>query len=285
MPILKVQDLRKSFPVSSWNRRFIKDEVSASTSEGRTIAVDGVSFSIYEGETLGLVGESGCGKSTLARCILRLIEPTAGRIEFFGEDLLALSGRRLRRARRRMGAVFQDPFSSLNPRMKVSGTIEEPLIIHALGNRRRRRDRVFELLTLVGLQETDADRLPSEFSGGQRQRIAIARALANAPELFIADEPVSALDLSIQNQIISLLKKLKDELGMSMFLVSHSLPVVRQLCDRVAVMRQGRILELAETEVLFSTPAHPYTRQLLDAVPEPDPRLQRQKARARQGLN
>jgi oligopeptide/dipeptide ABC transporter ATP-binding protein len=235
-------------------------------------AVDGVSFAVRRGETLALVGESGCGKSTTARLALRLIEPTAGQVFFEGEDITALTGTALRRLRRRMQIVFQDPFASLNPRMSVGTILEEPLLVHGIGNRAARRARVAELLSLVGLAPYHAQRYPHEFSGGQRQRIGIARALAVEPAMVVCDEPVSALDVSIQAQVVNLLKDLQARLGLSYLFIAHDLAVVKHMADRVAVMYLGRIVETAPTQALFAAPAHPYTRTLLGAIPRPDPR-------------
>ena len=238
---------------------------------GAIRAVDGVSLHIDRGETLALVGESGCGKSTTARLLLRLIEPTGGRIRFAGEDITSLRPRALRPFRRRTGVVFQDPYASLNPRLRVGDAILEPMQVHALGSVAAQRGRMEELLGLVGLAPVHAQRYPHEFSGGQRQRIGIARALAAGPELLVCDEPVSALDVSIQAQVVNLLRDLQSRLGLSMLFIAHDLGVVKHMADRVAVMYLGRIVEIAEKRRLFANPRHPYTRALLAAIPHPDP--------------
>jgi oligopeptide transport system ATP-binding protein len=240
-------------------------------------AVDDVSFSIDAGETFGLVGESGSGKTTTGRCILRLIEPTAGEVRFNGEDVLAFSRSRMRQARRDMQIVFQDPYSSLNPRMRAGAIVEEPLIIHRVGSKAERRARVAELFELVGLDPGQLSRYPHQFSGGQRQRIGLARALALNPSLVIADEPVSALDVSIQAQVVNLLMDLQQRLKLTYLFIAHDLRLVRHICSRVAVMYLGRIVEMGPTERLFEAPAHPYTRALLSAIPIPDPKAARQR--------
>ena len=234
-------------------------------------AVDEVSFAIDEGETFGLVGESGSGKTTTARCMLRLLEPTSGDVLFRGENLLSFTRERMRRARRDMQIVFQDPYSSLNPRMRARQIVEEPLIIHRVGTRAERRDRVAALFTLVGLDPQHLERLPHEFSGGQRQRIGLARALALSPSLVIADEPVSALDVSVQAQVINLLVDLQQQLKLTYLLIAHDLRLIEHVSDRVAVMYRGRIVEMAPKATIFSSPHHPYTRALLSAIPQPDP--------------
>ncbi len=240
-------------------------------------AVDDVSFTIDEGEMFGLVGESGSGKSTTGRCILRLIEPTAGEVRFRGENVLQFSGERMRAARRDMQIVFQDPYSSLNPRRRVGEIVEEPLVIHKLGTRSERHARVEELFQLVGLDPSYVQRFPHEFSGGQRQRIGIARALALNPALVIADEAVSALDVSIQAQVVKLLLDLKERLTLTYLFIAHDLRLVEHICTRVAVMYMGKIVELGDTNALFANPAHPYTRALLSAIPVLDPDTPRQR--------
>jgi oligopeptide transport system ATP-binding protein len=234
-------------------------------------AVNDVSFTVGEGETFGLVGESGSGKTTTGRCILRLIEPTAGEVLFRGENVTAFSREQLRRARRDMQIVFQDPYASLNPRMRVRAIVEEPLIIHRMGSRAERAARVVELVRLVGLDSASLDRYPHEFSGGQRQRIGVARALALNPSLVIADEPVSALDVSIQAQVVNLLMELQQKLKLAYLFIAHDLRLVEHICRRTAVMYLGRIVEMADTPMLFDNPQHPYTKALLSAIPVPDP--------------
>jgi ABC-type oligopeptide transport system ATPase subunit len=261
MPLVEVRDLVKEFPrrASLWHRA------------ERVRAVDGVTFSIEQGEAFGLVGESGSGKTTTGRCLLRLIEPTSGEVRFRGNDVLALSPRELRQARRHMQIVFQDPYSSLNPRMRAAAIVEEPLIIHRVGSKTQRLDRVRELFALVGLDPDHLSRYPHEFSGGQRQRIGLARALALTPSLVIADEPVSALDVSIQAQVINLFVELKERLQLTYLFIAHDLRLVEHVCDRLAVMYQGRIVEMGTAASVFGAPAHPYTRALLSAIPSMDP--------------
>ena len=264
-PLLEVTDLVKHFPVKSG---VVVDRVVAHVK-----AVDGVSLTINEGETLGLVGESGCGKSTLSRTILQLTAPTSGSVKFLGEELVGRSRRSLRPVRRQMQMIFQDPYASLNPRKRVGQIIGEPMELHGLANGRDVNKRVQDLLDRVGLSAEHASRYPHEFSGGQRQRIGIARALALKPKLIIADEPVSALDVSVQAQIVNLLKDLQTELGLSYLFVAHDLGVVRHVSDRVAVMYLGRIVESAPAGQLYDHPLHPYSNALLSAVPIPDPKL------------
>jgi oligopeptide/dipeptide ABC transporter ATP-binding protein len=271
-PLIEVRDLVKHFP--------LKQGIILQRQVGAVRAVDGVSFEVREGETLGLVGESGCGKSTTARLVTRLLEPTDGAILYRGEDIAHASRSELKPLRRDMQMIFQDPYSSLNPRKTVGSIIGEPFIIHRLErDEAARKRRVQELMDVVGLNPEHYNRFPHEFSGGQRQRIGVARAIALKPKLVVADEPVSALDVSIQAQIINLLSQLQRELGLTIIFIAHDLSVVRHVCDRIAVMYLGKIVELADADQLFDHPRHPYTGALLSAVPVPDPRLAREKNR------
>jgi peptide/nickel transport system ATP-binding protein/oligopeptide transport system ATP-binding protein len=258
-------------------KHFVADRSVFGRPKAYIKAVDGVSFSVDAGETLALVGESGCGKSTVSRLVLRLIEPDAGEIRFAGRDLLAMDADELRAFRREAQIIFQDPYASLNPRMTVGQILTEPLVLHALVRAEQRRERVEELLRLVGLEPRFARRYPHEFSGGQRQRIAIARALAVEPKLIICDEPVSALDVSIRSQILNLLRDLQARLGLAYIFVSHDLAVVKHIADRVAVMNLGTIVETAEAQALFASPRHPYSRALLSAIPVPKPQAKRSR--------
>ncbi len=261
MSLLEIRNLKKHFPVGEgWFSR----------GKGAVKAVDGVDLTIEEGETLGLVGESGCGKSTLGRTILRLIEPTSGEINFLGKNLLSLSQRDLRTARRDMQIIFQDPYASLNPRMRVGDIVGEGLEIHKLAKGKAKRDRVMELLHQVGLRDDHYDRYPHEFSGGQRQRIGIARALAVNPKFIVCDEPVSSLDVSIQAQIINLLQELQEKLRLTYLFISHDLRVVEHISHRVAIMYLGKVVEIAKSDTIYRDAKHPYTRALLSAVPIPD---------------
>ncbi len=269
--LLHAEGVRKYFP--------IKKGIVIQREIARVHAVDDVSFDIRAGETLGLVGESGCGKSTLGRCVVRLHELTDGKIEFEGRDISNLSRRDLRPVRREMQMVFQDPYASLNPRKRVGSIISDPLRIHGLGDGKQVRARVQELLELVGLSPEHYNRYPHEFSGGQRQRIGVARALALQPKLIVADEPVSALDVSIQAQVINLLDDLQDELSLTYMFIAHDLGVVRHVSDRIAVMYLGKIVEISPAEELYQRPVHPYTEALLSAVPVPDPDLSAKRER------
>jgi oligopeptide/dipeptide ABC transporter ATP-binding protein len=261
--LVSVRDLVKHFPIEG------TDDVLQ--------AVDGVTFTIFAGETLGLVGESGCGKSTVGRCLLRLIEPTSGEITFAGRDVLSLDRKALRQLRGEMQIIFQDPYASLNPRMKVGDIVGEPLVIHNQGSKEDRRQRVAELLRRVGLDPDYMKRYPHEFSGGQRQRIGVARTLALNPKLIVADEPVSALDVSVQAQVVNLLQELQEEFKLTYLFISHGLAVVEHISTRVAVMYLGRIVEIAPAAELYANPLHPYTQALLSAIPIPDPTRKRNR--------
>jgi oligopeptide/dipeptide ABC transporter ATP-binding protein len=270
-PVLEVRDLKVYFPL----RRGLIIERKV----GEVKAVDGVTFSVARGETLGLVGESGCGKSTTGRAIIRLLRPTSGSVHFDGVDLASLDSDSLRRVRTRVQMIYQDPYSSLNPRMTAGEIVGEPLAIQGLGTRREQRDNVLQLMATVGLDRRLADRYPHEFSGGQRQRIGVARALALKPDLVLADEPVSALDVSIQAQILNLLEELQSTLHLTYLFIAHDLSVVRHISDRIAVMYLGRIVELASSTDLHREPLHPYTVALLSAVPVPDPDVEARRRR------
>jgi oligopeptide transport system ATP-binding protein len=266
-PLLEVRGLAMHFPIT--------EGIVVSRKVGDVKAVDGIDFSIARGETLGLVGESGCGKTTTGRCILRLEKPTHGQILYDGKDISRLPQKELVGLRKRMQVIFQDPYSSLNPRMKVGDIIAEPIRVHGLeANPRRRRDKVRDLLSVCGLDPKFVDRYPHEMSGGQRQRVGIARALALDPEFIVCDEAVSALDVSIQAQVVNLLEDLRERFNLTYLFIAHDLSVVRHLCQRVAVMYLGRIVEMAESDELFDHPMHPYTQALLSAVPVPDPRVE-----------
>ncbi len=267
-PLLRVRDLKKWFPIKSGLLGRVTGQVKA---------VDGVSFDLMKGETLGLVGESGCGKTTVGRSLLRLIEPTAGSVHFKGQELLGLGASELRHTRRNMQIIFQDPYSSLNPRMTVEGIIGEAMTVHGIASGADRRKRVGDLLEKVGLSQRHLGRYPHEFSGGQRQRVGIARALALEPEFIVCDESVSALDVSIQAQILNLLMDLQEELGLSYLFIAHDLSVVEHIANRVAVMYLGKIVEQCASKVLYENPLHPYARALLSAVPIPDPTRRRDR--------
>ncbi|MBV7338313.1 dipeptide ABC transporter ATP-binding protein [Chloroflexi bacterium TSY] len=270
--LLQVQDLKMHFPITKG--------IVFQRQVGAIKAVDGISFDLYEGETLGLVGESGCGKSTTGRAILQLHRPTDGDVVFEGKNLVETKGEELRKMRRRMQMIFQDPYASLNPRMTVGSIIGEPLEVHGIGSGRKdRQERVQELLKTVGLNPYFVNRYPHEFSGGQRQRIGVARALAVNPSFIVADEPISALDVSIQAQVINLLEDLQDELNLTYLFIAHDLSVVRHISDRIAVMYLGKIVELADRDELYADPKHPYTQALLSAVPIPDPIIENERQR------
>lgn len=269
--ILEVDDLYMHFPLTRG--------IIVQRKVGAVQAVDGVTFNVRKGETLGLVGESGCGKSTTGRAILQLYKPTAGAVRFNGTDLTTLDGGQMRKMRRHLQMIFQDPYASLNPRMTVGSIISEPMQIHNLVPKKQRNERVQELLETVGLNPYFANRYPHEFSGGQRQRIGVARALAANPQFIVADEPVSALDVSIQAQIINLLEDLQEQFGLTYLFIAHDLSVVRHISDRVAVMYLGKIVELADRAALYDDPLHPYTKALLSAVPIPDPVIEKKRER------
>jgi oligopeptide transport system ATP-binding protein len=269
--LLRVENLTKHFPIM--RGIIIQRQI------GSIEAVDKISFDIREGETLGLVGESGCGKSTTGRTILQLYRPTAGRVYYRGDDLTEMKGEQLRRRRRDMQMIFQDPYASLNPRMTVGNIIGEPLEVHSIGTNRERKERVQELLALVGLSPFFINRYPHEFSGGQRQRIGVARALALQPEFMVLDEPISALDVSIQAQIVNLLEELQNSFDLTYLFIAHDLSMVRHISDRTAVMYLGKIVELATRDELYAHPLHPYTQALLSAVPIPDPVKERKRQR------
>lgn len=268
--LLQVENLVKHFPIYEG---VIRRQV------GAVHAVDGISFDIYKGETLGLVGESGCGKSTAGRTILRVYKPTDGHVYYDGTDLGALNEREMRAMRRKLQIIFQDPYASLNPRMTVADIVGEPLVVHKVANGAKVQERVQELLNLVGLNPAFADRYPHEFSGGQRQRIGVARSLALQPDLIICDEPISALDVSIQAQVINLLEDLQEQFGLTYLFIAHDLSVVRHISDRVAVMYLGVIVELTERDELYEHPLHPYSQALLSAVPIPDPVAEERRKR------
>lgn len=269
--LIKVRGLKKYFPIT--RGILIQREV------GAVKAVDDITFDIYRGETLGLVGESGCGKTTTGRTLIQLYKPTAGKVFYEGDDLTEIDGNDLRALRKRMQMIFQDPYASLNPRWTISRIIGEPLIVHKIARGRTKSDRVAELLETVRLNSSYMNRYPHEFSGGQRQRIGVARALASDPEFIVCDEPISALDVSIQAQIVNLLEDLQAELGLTYLFIAHDLSMVRHICSRVAVMYLGTIVELAERDELYNNPLHPYTQALLSAVPIPDPRTTRSRER------
>lgn len=266
--LLEVSGLKKYFPITSGFLGKVKGEVKA---------VDGLSFCVRKGETLGIVGESGCGKSTTGRLLMRLIEASEGSVHFENKEITSLSKNELRKIRRDIQMVFQDPYASLNPRHTIEQILEEPLIVHGIGTKEERKKRINEMLEVVGLSNFHARRFPHQFSGGQRQRIGIARALMTKPKLIIADEPVSALDVSIQAQVLNLMKDIQKEFGLTYIFIAHDLGVVRHISDRVGVMYLGQLVELADSEELYEKPMHPYTKVLLSAVPIPDPDIRRER--------
>jgi len=268
--LIEVKNMKKHFPIM---RGVLRRQV------GAVLAVDGVTFDIYKGETLGLVGESGCGKSTTGRSVLQLLKPTEGEVNFRGNDLTQLRTAELRKERRHMQMIFQDPYASLNPRMTVGNIVAEPLEIHNIGNAKERRQRVQDLLRLVGLNPYFVNRYPHEFSGGQRQRIGVARALATRPDFIVADEPISALDVSIQAQVVNLMDDLRAELNLTYLFIAHDLSMVRYISDRVAVMYLGKFVELSDKDELYDHPLHPYTQALLSAIPSPDPKTEATRQR------
>lgn len=269
--LMEIKDLQMHFPIT--------EGIIFQRKVGAVKAVDGISFQIKKGETLGLVGESGCGKSTTGRAILQLYRPTAGTVSYKGQDLTQLKGETLRQMRRHLQIIFQDPYASLNPRMTVGNIVGEPLEVHNLAKGKERIERVRELLRVVGLNPNYVNRYPHEFSGGQRQRIGIARALAVEPDFIVADEPISALDVSIQAQVVNLLEDLQDKFGLTYLFIAHDLSVVRHISDRIAVMYLGKVVELADRNALYETPMHPYTKALLSAIPIPDPVLEEKRQR------
>ena len=268
--ILQVENLKKYFPI---RRGVFQRHV------GDVKAVDGVSFNVYRGETLGLVGESGCGKTTTGRTIIRLTEPTEGRVQFADTDLAGIEGRDLRQMRRKMQMIFQDPYASLSPRMSVLGIVGEPLEVHRVAKGREKRERVADLLEMVGLDPAFMTRYPHEFSGGQRQRIGIARALALNPDMIICDEPISSLDVSIQAQVVNLMEELQEKMGLTYIFIAHDLSMVRHISDRIVVMYLGKVVELTDRKTHYDNPLHPYTQALLSAVPIPDPVIEEKRQR------
>ncbi len=263
-PLLEVKHLKKYFPLKGSRAAYLK-------------AVDDVSFTVNEGEVLGIVGESGCGKSTMGKTLIQLLTPTEGEILLYGENIALLSSKKVRQKRRDMQIIFQDPFASLNPRMKVFKIIEEPLVNFGIGTKEERKQRVYEVANQVGLTNKQLERFPHEFSGGQRQRIGIARALVSNPKLIVADEPVSALDVSIQSQVLNIMKDLKKEMDLTYIFISHDLSVVHHFCDRIGVMYLGKIVELADKHELFNNPKHPYTKALLSALPKSHPSQEKER--------